>query len=353
MKLVSFSILLFFSHYSYSQGYTKLLGEADSDKRFELTHKRTDSLTGWKFNYQIVFHKLHKDWDSLLIDSIKLNYNNQKILFPSKKIAITDSTFKKKYYPKLYNIDVTNNSTQLIAPRANQEFEISWDVIDTLDSPGFSIFPVRGDLSGLPRASQVLDSSVSTSFTCTFRIIAPEPGEVTIGPFSISVNNKNYTLNKLQLNIGAKLPDSNNGLWIRKVSLFDNHYLIIEQKSIAKKSAQRKLKKTQDRFPVDRGIEFTELRIEQFDTTKISIEQKAYGISFEKDELRNLIGDFDHQAEFRGKGEPKSNNIKKSKKDIGFRYTIYKFKKLTTEPIVLRGKHFINLPEEYKLDLSL
>ena len=351
MKLFSVLAFCVFTAAANGQGYTRILGELPSDVRFELTHQQMDSMSGWQLNNQLVFHKLPNDWSNVLIESFKVKFNSNQLQFPNFDFDAESSELLKKYYISRFGIDITDNCGTLIAPRAGQEFEIAWDVIDSLEDIS-SLFPIHKPFSSRAKNEQIQDSSVHVSFTCTFRIIVPEPGPITIGPIELTINDRDYQLEKLELEISPRLPETNEGLWMRTFSLFEDNYLIVEQKAKASKKTLREFKR-ENRYHANMGIPYLELNLDEFDTTEISITRRSHGMGANLDKTRNRLGYFDELEELSRNHNLRLQNEGKERDNIGFKYTIYEFEKFTDREIILEPRHFLNLPKNFELNIKL
>ena len=120
------------------------------------------------------------------------------------------------------------------APRAGEYFTLSVST-DSLPKAIFGSIS-RKDFSIY--SFGVKDSQ--QQYFCT-EMKATSTGKKTLGPFSINLNGKKYTTNKLNFMVDDSLPEIPEGLWIRKAIVDDTtFYIVIEQRIPALRYNTRK-----------------------------------------------------------------------------------------------------------------
>lgn len=120
------------------------------------------------------------------------------------------------------------------APRAGEYFTLSVStdslpkaVFGSISRKDFSIYSF-----GIKDSQQ--------QYFCT-EMKATSIGKKTLGPFSINLNGKKYTTNRLNFMVDDSLPDVPEGLWIRKAIIDDTtFYIVIEQRIPALRYNTRK-----------------------------------------------------------------------------------------------------------------
>lgn len=126
-------------------------------------------------------------------------------------------------------IELTISTPQ---PRLKETFQISLDI----DHIRANIFK---SLAGQVRVSDDLNSSASEDMV--MRVTAVNKGKSEIGPLVFTVDNTTYTTNKISYEVIDALPDTDRGVWFRKITTGENNFCIIieqripaEEKTISK-----------------------------------------------------------------------------------------------------------------------
>lgn len=101
----------------------------------------------------------------------------------------------------------------------NTEPRVGQEVVLTIDATFF-------DDMIKDAMTSVSFSDMKSSFDRKFR---PErEGEIIIGPYTFEFNGKTFRTNEIKLNVIEALPDKE-GAWVRKVTIGDEQYILIEQ----------------------------------------------------------------------------------------------------------------------------
>lgn len=107
-------------------------------------------------------------------------------------------------------------------PRLNETFQVSVDA----DHLKANIF--RPLAAKLTPADDIMASSCREF---TINVVAPEKGKNEIGPLEFYLNKTRYTTNKIVYEVVDPLPETNQGVWFRKVMTSDTSFcIIIEQR---------------------------------------------------------------------------------------------------------------------------
>jgi hypothetical protein len=106
----------------------------------------------------------------------------------------------------------------------NTEPRVGQEVVLTIDATFFD--------------NMVQESMTSVSFSDTKssfdrKFIPQKEGETLIGPYTFEFNGKSYRTNEIKLNVIEALPDKE-GVWIRKLTIDEDQYILIEQIVISK-----------------------------------------------------------------------------------------------------------------------
>ena len=101
--------------------------------------------------------------------------------------------------------------------------------------------------------------------------IVSDTGQITIGPFSFTINDTTYRTNTIRLTVLPKLPGKiRDGVWIRSADIDGIGYLVVEQR--VSKEPQRKLDSQGTTVSFDNdGIKFVELDKEKFEKLGLKI----------------------------------------------------------------------------------
>lgn len=240
----------------------------------------------------------------------------------------------------IINISFLNAFTQnlklklnTMAPRVGDELSI--DVLlegDSVLSLNKNSTPYQ-----CSRVVGLNNNSISGEFK--FNQYPQKPGLITVGPITLSIDNRLYKSDSIQIWIDEKLPDIANGLWFRIVELNKTNYLIIEERIVPNK---KKLlivdtliygdSKSEGR-PIMRitGSEFTALNYTENKATGLDFSYQNY-----RSELQN-IGDNENKIE------------------VNYQKTVYKIEKdkSFTTRFILNKDYFKNLPSDYSLPLLI
>lgn len=98
------------------------------------------------------------------------------------------------------------------APRVDEKIEVTLRIPGNEDEPPF----------GEP--SYIAEGEIR------FMQVVQDTGMLTLGPFSLVVNKKEYTSYPVEVKIYPSLPPVRSGLWVRQVSFLYKDYLIVEQR---------------------------------------------------------------------------------------------------------------------------
>jgi hypothetical protein len=109
----------------------------------------------------------------------------------------------------------------------NTEPRVGQEVVLTIDATFFDEV-VEESMSG------VAFSDMKSTFDRKF--IPQREGEMMVGPYTFQFNGKSYRTNEIRLNVIEALPDKE-GVWIRKLTIGDEQYILIEQIVVNKPTA--------------------------------------------------------------------------------------------------------------------
>lgn len=110
-------------------------------------------------------------------------------------------------------------------PRVGQEFVLTIKS-DFLDSYLEQILPDEIEIK--PGGTELLTEDTYKT------LMATKEGPITIGPMEFTFNGEKYKSNVLKINIIPSLSDEE-GLWVRKVTIDETEYVLLEQILTAKK----------------------------------------------------------------------------------------------------------------------
>lgn len=208
------------------------------------------------------------------------------------------------------NIKISVNNSE---PRVGQEFILTVES-EFLDSYLKQVLPTELTISTGP---------FSTSDTYR-KLMATKEGQMTIGPLEFTFNGVKYKSNSITINVIPMLGDSE-GLWVRKIRLDEDDYIVIEQILIAKKITTYDKSTTTDTW---------ESRSDEF--ARLIVDTDFEGIKFK--DSRSGIG-----------GHPDILNSHPS--EISYSYKYYKIIKSPDfdGKVKLTKKHFVNLPDDVEL----
>jgi hypothetical protein len=146
-----------------------------------------------------------------------------------KKKLLFISYFLLPLYNWAQNIDSILAEPQTIElsmstpePRMKETFQISIDIQH-----------LRGNIfrSLVDKVELANDISNADNGEMTINVTALKKGKNQIGPLIFTVNKTQYTTNKILYNVIDPLPNTDNGIWVRKVKTSDSSFcIIIEQR---------------------------------------------------------------------------------------------------------------------------
>ena len=117
-------------------------------------------------------------------------------------------------------------------PRMGETFTVSLD-LEELKNPLFSA------LSATVREVDPT-AGMADNAKLSMPVTALQMGKQVIGPLEFTVNNIRYTTNRIHYEVIGALPDTDQGLWFRKVITGENRFcLIIEQRIPAREVTTR------------------------------------------------------------------------------------------------------------------
>lgn len=228
-------------------------------------------------------------------------------------------------FGKTQNIDSIFAEPQIVEltistpqPRLKEIFQISLDV-NHLRANIFKSFAGKIQLS--------TDISVTDNDELTMNVTAIKKGKNEIGPLEFYLDKTKYTTNKITFEVIEPLPNTDKGVWLRKVMTSDSKFcIIIEQRIPAKNKTT---------YSTDNSISMTT----EPEYNEILKFKETYSIEGLSGSSSNSSTNFS------------SVTIEGEERPFMYGYSVYYFNiKDKKDKIIITKDKFQNIPVDYKFD---